>query len=109
LYGIEELKHLCTSKVLNKSVCQARLNTSQPLWPAETYTRSWTPVWRLMPDYLTCQTSARLDYRDCAVLHTASVLQNGCAGLLPVLKCVHMKNRILKCRIWSLFYIAVSI
>jgi hypothetical protein len=48
---------------LNKSVCQARLNTSQPLLPAEICIRSR----RLMPDYGTCRTSARPDYRNCSV------------------------------------------
>jgi hypothetical protein len=58
---------LCTSKGLNKSVCQALPNTSQALLAVETCTRSRTPVWRLMPDYWTCGTSARPDYRDCTV------------------------------------------
>jgi hypothetical protein len=39
---------LCTSEGQNKSVCQARLNTSQPLLPVEICTRSWTPDAGLM-------------------------------------------------------------
>jgi hypothetical protein len=38
MYTTEELK-----QCVNKSVCQARLNTSQPLLPVETCTRSRTP------------------------------------------------------------------
>jgi hypothetical protein len=68
MYTIEELKHCVTSKDLNKSVCQARLTTSQPLLPIETCTRSQTPVCHLMPDYSSCQTSAWLNYQDCTVL-----------------------------------------
>jgi hypothetical protein len=66
--GMYRTVTLCTSEGLNKSICQAWLNTSQPLLPVDTCTRSRTPVWRLMPDYWTCWTSVRADYRDCTVL-----------------------------------------
>jgi hypothetical protein len=66
--GMYRTETLCTIEGLNKSVCQARLNSSQPLLLVETCTRSRTPVWRLMQGYWTCRSSARPDYRDCTVL-----------------------------------------
>jgi hypothetical protein len=71
----------CSSRVAFRriAVCQTRLKRSQPLrplLPAETFIRSQTPAWRLMPDYWTCRISARPDYRDCTVYITAFHIPN---------------------------------
>jgi hypothetical protein len=45
---------------INKSVCEAWLNTSQPLLAVENCARLLMLVCHLMLDYRTCQTSTRL-------------------------------------------------